>query len=46
MERFADSETGTGFSVKREAVRDPLGSFALLIVVGLTERRLDIERIS
>src|SRR5947209_4641444 len=31
MERFADSETGTSFTPRREAVRDPSAAFALLI---------------
>jgi hypothetical protein len=35
-ERFADPEFGTGFPLKREAVRDSSASFALLTSVRMT----------
>jgi hypothetical protein len=37
-EGFADSETGTGFTLAREFVRHPSTSFALLTSVEMTER--------
>jgi hypothetical protein len=40
VERFADSETGTGFTPRREAVRDPATSFALLTPLRMTVKGL------
>jgi hypothetical protein len=38
MERFADSETGTSFTPRHEAVRDPATVFALLTSLRMTVR--------
>jgi hypothetical protein len=38
LERFADAETGTGFTLRREAVRDPVTSFALFTSLRMTVR--------
>jgi hypothetical protein len=43
MERFADTETGTGFTLTRETVRDASTTFALLTALSMTERLLFIE---
>jgi hypothetical protein len=37
VELFAVAETGTGFPLKREAVRDSFASFALLTLFRMTE---------
>jgi hypothetical protein len=43
MERFADAETGAGFTLTREAVRDHSTSFALLTSLTMTDRAVVIE---
>jgi hypothetical protein len=43
MKRFADTETGTSFTLTRETVRDALTAFALLTAVSMIEGLLFIE---
>jgi hypothetical protein len=43
VERFAVAETGTGFSLMRETVRDASTAFALLTAFSMTEGLLFIE---
>ncbi|HJU10836.1 MAG TPA: hypothetical protein VJ728_08160 [Candidatus Binataceae bacterium] len=45
-ERFADSETGTGITLARDAVRDSCTSFALLTTRGMTAKNPVIQGIS
>jgi hypothetical protein len=46
MNRFADAETGTGFTPGREAVRDRSTSFALLTSFTMTERAVVVKAIA
>ncbi|MGH7881217.1 MAG: hypothetical protein ACREQD_17215 [Candidatus Binataceae bacterium] len=43
VEGFAERETGTGFSLTREAVRDSSTAFALLTTLRMTKRAGVIE---
>jgi hypothetical protein len=45
MERFADSETGTGITRTRDAVRDSSTAFALLTPVRMTNGLLIVDAI-
>jgi hypothetical protein len=42
-ERFAGTETGTGFTLTREAVRDPATTFALLTSFRMTDKGLVVS---